>query len=164
MSYQVKRTITTLVAGILILAAYCAYTFGKSLSGIVAPGDLKFWASSMLIFVAAGIVVIIVIQIIFHILFSIGIAIKQRDCDEKEIGRAIEASFVEDEMDKLIELKASRIGSILPGLGFVAALVALVGGSSLEVMLNIAFLSFFMGALVTSCVQLLYYRKSVPSE
>jgi hypothetical protein len=164
MSYQVKRAITSLVSGTLFVVAYCVYAFGKYRSGAVAPGDMKFWALTMLIFVGAGIVVIIAIQILFHILYAVGIAVKKRDRDEKEIDRAIKASILEDEMDKLIDLKASRIGSILPGVGFVASLAALVLGSSTELALNIVFLSFFVGAVVTNCAQLRYYQKSLPNE
>ena len=52
----------------------------------------------------------IAIQIIFSILLSISIAVKERKCDEKKIEKTVEAAFVEDEMDKLIELKSGRLG------------------------------------------------------
>ena len=89
MSYQEKRTIVSIVSGVLLLAAYCIYAFGQYQSGAVAQGDLKFWASTMLIFIGIGVAASIVIQIVFHILLSISIAVKEKirdeKCDDKEI-------------------------------------------------------------------------------
>jgi hypothetical protein len=38
MSYQEKRTVVTVLTGILILAAYCIYASGKIQSGMVPEG------------------------------------------------------------------------------------------------------------------------------
>jgi hypothetical protein len=169
MSYQEKRTITSIITGALVLGAYCVYVFGKVQSGAVTPGDLKFWASTMLFFIGIGIVAIIVIQIVFHILLSISIAIKEQirngEVDDKEIEKTIEktidAEMVEDEMDKLIELKSTRISFIFAGIGFVAALVSQVFNYSPVVMLNIMFISFNVGSLFEGFAQLYYYRKGI---
>lgn len=161
MSYQEKRTITGIATGALVLAAYCLYAFGKYASGAVAPDDLKFWAVTMLVFIGIGIAAMIVIQIVFHILLSIAIAVKKRDCDDKEVERAIETEVVEDERDKLIELKASRVGYTCGGIGFVAGLVSLVLGYSPAVMLNALFLAFCAGSLFEGFAHLYYYRKGV---
>ena len=45
-------------------------------------------------------------------------------------------------MDNLIELKSMRIGFIVVGIGFVAALVSLILNYSPAVMINIMFVSF----------------------
>jgi hypothetical protein len=161
MSYQEKRTITSIFTGALVLAAYCFYAFGKAGAGAVAPGDLKFWATTILVFIGIGIVAMIIIQIIFHILLSIAIAVQKRDCDSKEVERAINADMVEDERDKLIELKASRIGLVFGGAGFIGALVSLLIGYSAAVMLNIMFLSFCVGSLFEGFAHLYYYRRGV---
>lgn len=165
MSYQEKRTIVSIVSGGLVLAAYCLYAFGQYSSGAVAPGDLKFWAGTMLIFIGVGIVASIVIQIIFHILISISITVskKIRDeaIDEKAIEKSIEAEMVEDEMDKLINLKSNRFGFFFAGMGFVAGLIALALDASPVVMLNIVFISFSVGSLLEGFTQLYYYRKGV---
>lgn len=165
MSYQEKRTITSMITGALVLAAYCVYAFGKFRSGVVAPDDLKFWAVTMLTFIGIGIAAAIVIQIIFHILLSISIAVKQKirneQCDDKDIEKMIEAEIVEDEMDKLIELKAMRLGFAIAGVGFIAGLLALVFTASAVLMLNILFISFSAGSLVEGVGQLIYYRKGV---
>ncbi len=165
MSYQERRTIVSLISGAFVVAAYCIYAFGRAQSGAVDASDLKFWAGAMLTFVGIGIAVTIVIQIVFHILMSIGIAvsktIRAEKVDDKEIEKSINAEMVEDEMDKLIELKAMRVGFVVAGIGFVTGLLFLFLGYSAAVMLNILFLSFSGGALFEGAAQLYYYRRGV---
>jgi hypothetical protein len=165
MSYQEKKTITSILTGVLVLAAYCIYAFGKSRAGFLTPGDLKSWAVTMLIFIGIGIAASIVIQIVFHILLSISIAVKgkiqNQDLDDKEIEKQIDAEMVEDEMDKLIELKSNQVGFILAVIGFVAALVTLAFNYPPAVMLNILFISFSAASLVEGFTQLYFYRKGL---
>jgi hypothetical protein len=165
MSYQEKRTITSIVTGALVLAAYCIYAFGQYQSGAVAQGDLKFWAVTMLIFIGIGIAASIVIQIVFHILLSIAITVQKKIHDEsiedKEIEKSIGAEMVEDEMDKLIELKSTRVGFFFAGIGFVAALVILILDYSPVVMLNVLFIAFSAGSLLEGFAQLYFYRKGI---
>lgn len=165
MSYQEKRTIVSIISGIIILGAYCNYAYGKYQSGVVATDDLKFWAGTMLMFIGIGIAAAIAIQIVFHIALSIAIAIQENvkngKCDDKEIEKTIEAEIVTDEMDKLIELKSSKIGFIASGIGFVTALVSLVFDYPPAVMINIMFISFSAGSLLEGFTQLYYYRRGV---
>lgn len=169
MSYQEKKTITSIVTGAAILAAYCIYSFGRYQSGAVTPGDLKFWASTMLIFIGIGVAATIVIQIVFHILLSISIAIKEKmnnvDCDDKQIEKAVEKTIgtdmVEDEMDKLIELKSTRVGYTVTGIGVVGALFLLVFNFSPVVMINTIFISFSLGSILEGFAQLFFYRRGI---
>lgn len=165
MSYQEKRTGANILTGILVLAAYCIYATSKYNSGAVSPNDLKFWAGTMLIFIGIGIGATIIMQILFHILFSISIAVKVKiqdeQCDDKEIEKTIESEIVEDEREKLVELKSLRFGFIIAGIGFVGGLVSLVLNYSPVVMLNIAYISFLVGSVIEGVGQLYYYRKGV---
>jgi len=163
MSYQEKRTIVSVVSGTLLLLAYCIYANAKL--GLTNLTDLKPWATTMLVFIGIGVVALIVIQIVFHILLSIGIAVKKKINDEamddKEIESSIEREMVEDEMDKLIELKANKIGYSFVGFGFVAGLITLAIGLPAAIMLNILFLASMLGSIVEGLIQLRYYRKGV---
>jgi hypothetical protein len=165
MSYQEKRTIVGILSGIAILTAYCLYAFNRYASGAVAPQDLKFWATTMLIFIGIGIVASIIIQIVFHILLSVSIAVTKtihnEAVDEKEIEKSIGSEMVEDERDRLIELKSNRVGFIFAGIGFVTALLALVFNYSAVVMLNILFISFSAGSVLEGFAQLSFYRRGV---
>jgi hypothetical protein len=169
MSYQEKKIITTITTGVAILAAYCIYALSRYQSGVIAQGDLKFWASTMLIFIGIGVAATIVILIVFHILLSISVAIQEKirnnECNDKDIEKAVEKSIgsemVEDEMNKLIELKSSRVSLVFVGVGFIAGLFTLVFNASPAVMLNIMFLSFSVGSICEGFAQLYYYRKGV---
>jgi hypothetical protein len=165
MSYQEKRIIVNLISGISILAAYGIYVLNQTSSGMVAPGDLKFWAGAMLTFIGIGIVATIVIQIVFHVLLSVSIAvsktIQNETIDENIIEKSIGSEMVEDEMDKLIDMKSNQIGFIFAGIGFVWALIALVLNYSPVVMLNILFISFNVGSLSEGVAQLYFYRRGV---
>jgi uncharacterized BrkB/YihY/UPF0761 family membrane protein len=159
MSYQEKRTLTSIVTGVLVVGAYCIYAFGKYQSQAAELNNLQFWGTTMLIFIGIGVVAAIIIQIIFHILLSISIAIKEGS--DKEIEKKVDAAVVEDEMDKLIELKSMRLGFGICGAGFIAALISLVLNCPAAIMLNILFLSFFLGSLSEGILSLHYYRAGV---
>ncbi len=161
MSYQEKKTITSMVTGVLLLVSYCIYAFGKYRQGLADLKDLHFWAGAMLTFIGIGIGATILIQIIFHVFFAVAIAVKERMSDEKKISRTVKASMVEDEMDKLIELKSLRIDSAFVGFGFVAGLVSLALNHPPAVMLNILFLSGGIGSLSEGFLSLYYYRKGI---
>ncbi|MDD2294947.1 MAG: hypothetical protein PHT29_05715 [Eubacteriales bacterium] len=165
MSYKEKRTIASIVTMLSIVTAYYVYAFNKVQAGLAAPDDMKFWATTILTFIGIAIVASIVIQIIFHILLSIGIAAKSQlqngKCDEKEVEREINQEMIEDEMDQLIELKAMRIGFAMAGIGFVAALVSVVLDYAPAIMLNILFLSFIVGSMIESVTQLYFYRRGI---
>lgn len=161
MSYQEKKTIANIFSGVVVLVAYIIYALDKFQTGAADLGDLKFWAITMLIFIGIGIGVAIVIQILFHILFAISVAARERNCDEAQINKTIECSTVEDEMDKLIELKSMRLSFIFAGVGFVAGLILLALDSPPAVMLNVLFLSCSLGSLCEGFLGLHYYRKGV---
>jgi hypothetical protein len=165
MSYQEKRNIVSVLTGALILAAYCLYAYGQYQAGRIPPDDLKAWAVVMLVFIGIGVAATVVLQIVFHILLSVAIAIRENvrsgGCDNKELGKTIEGEMVTDEMDKLIELKSLRVGFIVAGTGFVAALLSQVLNYSPAVMLNVLFISFSAGSLLEGVAQLYFYRRGI---
>jgi hypothetical protein len=167
MSYQEKRTLLSIVTSILIIVSYSLYAFGKA--GMEHMNDLQFWGKTMLIFIGIGVVALIIIQIVFRILMAIAKAVQQRieneTMDDKEIERSIERSInqetVEDEMDKMIELKANRFGCTITGIGFAAGLIAIAFGASAVVLINILFFSVWVGSFIESLMQIRYYRKGI---
>jgi hypothetical protein len=163
MSYPEKRTVVSVVSGALLMVAYCIYAYAKL--GFTNLTDLKPWATTMLVFIGIGIVAMIIIQIVFHILLSMGIALKEKirdeSIDDKKIESTIASEMIEDEMDKLIELKAHKIGYSFVGFGFVAGLITLAFGLPAAIMLNVLFLASMLGSIVEGLIQLRYYRKGV---
>ena len=165
MSFQEKRTTVSILSGIAVMAAYLIYAFGRYNAGSIGQNDLKFWATTMLVFIGIGIVATIIIQIVFHILYSISLAVKEQitrgSVNEKEIGNSIQQSMVEDEMDRIIDLKSNQVGFVVAGVGFVAGLISLVMQQPAMVMLNILFISFNLGSILEGVMQLYYYRTGV---
>ncbi len=163
MSYQEKITWTSIISGALILIAYCLYAFNPARLAALPPGDLKPWATTMLVFIGIGVAATIVIQIVFHILLSISLAVQTKiqnmDSDDEDISRAIKGEMVEDERDRQIGQKSTRVGIAVTGTGFVAGLLALAFNYSPAVMLNIFFLSFLAGWLLEGAWTLYYYRR-----
>ena len=165
MSYQEKRSIVMITTGLLVLLGYVLYVSKRVAAGLLPADDLRAWAIAMLIFVGIGVVATIIIQIVFHILMSVSIAVKHKiendSVDENEIERTINVEMKEDEMDKLISLKADKIGFICAGTGFMAALVTLIFNGSPALMLNILFGSFSLGSVMEGISQIYFYRKGI---
>ncbi len=165
MSYQIAKTVANILSGIAILVVYLFYVSSSYQANLLSMNELKSWAQIMLIFIGLGIAMAIVVQIIFHILFSIGLAVKQSinngNCNDQEIEKTIQMEMVEDEMGKLIELKSMRVSYITVGIGFVASLFYLVFDYPVVVTLNILFVSFFIGGILDSFTQLYYYTRGV---
>lgn len=165
MSYQEKRTLATILTGAAVLTAYIIYALGKYRAGVFAPDDFRVWAVAMLKFIGLGVIVTVVIQVVFHILLSVGIAVREKirnnAADDKDIERTIKMEMVEDERDKLVELKSLRVGFIFAGAGFVLGLLTLALGKPPVIMLNILFISFSLGSLAEGFAQIFLYRRGV---
>jgi len=163
MSYQEKRTLMSIITSVLLMISYSIYAFGKA--GMEHINDLQFWAKTILIFIGIGIVVLIILQIVFHILMAISRAIRaklsENEVDEEEIGRSMRVETTEDEMDKIIEMKSNKFGYTIMGLGFMAGLIAIAFGASAVAMLNILFFSTWTGSLIEALMQIRYYRKGI---
>jgi hypothetical protein len=161
MSYKSKRTIVSMIVGAILIIAYIIYAFGDHSP---APDDLKAWAIAMLVCIGIGVTAVIVILILFHIAFAIGLAAKEhaqgRSPDEN-VEREMSSQMVEDEMDKLIAFKAQRVGHWFGGLGFVAALVALVFGMPVVSALHIPFGAAAVGSCMEGVMSIYFYERGV---
>ncbi len=165
MSYQEKRVLVSIFTGLALMIAYGINAMGKFHGGLTGPEHIKLWAVTMLQYIGIGVAAAIIIQIVFHILMSIAIAAKETiqsgNCSDDQIKRTIALEMVEDEMDKLIELKSTRICFALTGGGFIIGLITLAFGYTPVLMLNILFGTIFLGSLLEGFTQIYYYRKGV---
>ena len=158
MSFNSKKAIASMLAGVLMMIAYVIYALGPSSP---APGDLKSWAIAMLIFIGISVAAVIVVQVLFHIATAIGIAVKEQERDRDELDRSFSSLTVEDERDKLISLKSSHISSIVAGIGFVGALVGLACGASAVVALHVIFGSCAVSSLAEGVASVFFYERGV---
>lgn len=168
MSYQEKRIVVSVVSGLLVFVSYCFYGVTKyQTMGESILNDLKFWSTIMLITIGLGIAVMMVIQIVFHIYLAISNEVKKEiskkiSCGNKTMScEDIEMIDQEDEMDKLISLKASKYSFGTIGVGFAVALITLYYHLPPAVMLNIIFVSFMLASLLEGMLQLSFYRKGI---
>jgi len=167
MYYQEKKTVVSIFSGLLILVAYSIYGISKYKEiGAGLLNDLRFWAMAMLVFIGVGILVAILVQIVFHIVLAVtnevAKKVSSQSCAGKDIiFEELEISEEEDEMDKLIALKAMRNAFVVVGAGFIVALVSLYLKKPPAVMLNIIFFSFSLGSLFEGFSQLYFYRRGI---
>ena len=159
MSFKSKRTAANLAAGTVLAGVYLAYALSEQ-----APSqeDIVSWARVILIFIGISAASVIVIQILFHIVFSVSTAVKQHGLAEEEIVRIIESDTAEDELDKLISLRSSRAGYICAGAGFAAALISLAFmNASAAAALHILLFSAFAGSFTEGCISISFYERGV---
>ncbi len=148
MTYQEKKSVVSLFSAVLIFGAFCLYMYPRFPEwGLEEAETFRFWGSFVLVLTLISIVAHIVISIIFNILFRI-------TTGEKE------PSF-EDELDKLIALKANRNSFAVFILGFLLAMGSLVIAQPSQAMFIILVASGFIADVTGSVTKLYHYRKGV---
>lgn len=148
MSYQEIKNYVSLISTMLIFGGYCLYVYANY-GGQIMDGTatLSFWGAVILILIPVSVAAKIVVSIIFVIVYRM-------------VTKEQEPAFT-DELDKLIELKASRISYYVFVLGFLLAMCAL----ALEWPLSLAFIILvfcgFLAEMADGVAQLYLYRKGI---
>jgi len=158
MTYNSKKNIMGMTAGIVTIAAYIVYA---GTGNAPASGDIQSWARLMLIFIGIGVVAQIIVQIVFHIAFAIGVAVEENDKHGENTKKIVNSTMIEDERDKLISLKSARIGYICAGTGSVAALIVLAAGASFVVALHIVAAAGAAGSFAEGCANVFFNERGV---
>jgi hypothetical protein len=148
MSYQEKKHIVSFVSTLLIFGFYCLYVFQKVQdTSMDTTETFHFWAAAILFLIPVSIVAKIIIAIIFNIIYRI-------------TTKEVEPSF-SDELDKLIDLRATRNSHYVFTLGFLLAMVSLVMDKTPSTMFIILIFSGFLSEVAGVFTQLYHYRKGV---
>jgi len=148
MDLKERRILVSLISSVLILCIYCLYVYYRHIAGNPEVlNDLKFLGKSFLIMIPVAIVAQIIIQIVFAIITKIS---SNEDIDP-----------IDDERDKLIELKAIKISHYIFILGFMLAMGSLALGMQPWVMIFVLIGSGFVASVVNEVLRLYYYRKGV---
>ena len=158
MSFGTKRILIGMGVGVVMFAAYLIFALGAKAP---ASDDVRAWALAMLIFIGIAVVVIIVVEILFHIVYSIAVAIKQRNQSDEKVERIISVTIAEDERDKQIYLKAARIGYRVSGVGILLVLVAFAIGISMLFALHLVLAAFFLGCFAEGVASIFYHEKGI---
>jgi hypothetical protein len=146
--YQEKRGIVFLASNAVVSALYALYIVSGFRSNLAQAADTPAsWAAMILIFIAVQILVRIVVTIIFAIIHKIR-------TDEDSVDR-------EDELDKLIGLKASRIFGDLFMAGVALALLGQVLGLPLSGLFLMIGATVLISGLSLDLCQLILYRRGI---
>ena len=148
MSYQEKNTTVSLMSFVLILAYYLINVFQMYQGGgLVADRLFRLWA----IVIVAGILVNILATILTNIVLSIVHAIRT--------GKEESERFIEDERDKLIELKGTKFSYIFYSIGVLIAMLTFVFGQPPLVMFSSIVLSSLVAEIIGDIAQIVLYRR-----
>lgn len=146
MTYQEKNTTVFLMNGILIFGYYVINVYQLVQENRFIPINVfSLWASVIVL----GIIVTIIGVIVTQILFSIIHTIKTRE----------EPTFVEDERDKLIELRGSKNSYNIFSIGVLISMVSLILGKPPLVMFNMLVISAFTADMFGNLSRLYLYRR-----
>jgi len=148
MSYQEKSIAVSLVSHLLIVVYYLVNLFEmQQTGGLVSTKVFSLWA----IVIVSTIIVNIIGNILTNILLSIVHAIKTRSEHVEK--------FIEDERDKLIGLKGSKVSYIAFSLGVLASMLTFAFGQPPLVMFSLLILSSILGEIIGDISQLYLYQK-----
>ncbi|MBS4062740.1 MAG: hypothetical protein KG029_20260 [Bacteroidetes bacterium] len=149
MDIKEKRILVSLLSSVLVILFYWWYVYSNYIADNPdILNDFKFWGTSFIILIPVAIGIQIVIQIIFAIITHI-------------LNKGEEIDPIDDERDKLIELKAIKVSHYLFILGFVLAMGTLAMGMQPWVMFVVLISSGFVASMVNEILRLYYYRKGV---
>lgn len=148
MTYQEKKSIVSLISALLIFGSYCLYMYPRHPNGgLESLETFRYWGSFVLNLTLFSIAAHIIISIVFNIVFRI-------TTGEKE------PTFA-DELDKLIDLKATRISFFVFIVGFLIAMGSLVIYQPSQAMFIILIISGFVSDVTGSVIRFYHYRKGV---
>jgi len=148
MTFRERRTVASFISTLLIFGIFYFFLLrryhGESMQ---LAEELRFWAVATLIFIG----IMVILKIISYIIFTILHAIATREYEEIDT----------DELEKLIELKATRNAYMVFLAGFILSLVTLIIGMPVMVMFSSLIGAFTLAAMSADISQLYYYRKGI---
>ncbi|MCR8643507.1 hypothetical protein NV379_12670 [Paenibacillus sp. N1-5-1-14] len=147
MTYQEKKSIVSIVSVIAIFVSFCLYMYPFPNSGLESIETFRFWGSFVFILILVSIIANIVINIVFNIMYRI-------TTGENE-------PTFEDELDRMINLKATRNSYFVFILGFLLAMGSVIVFQPSQLMFMILIISGFMSDVTGSITRLYHYRKGV---
>jgi hypothetical protein len=148
MSYQ-EKSITVSLTSYLLIAGYFLANLLQMIQqgGLLAARVFSLWA----IVIIATIIINIISNILVNIVLSIVHAIKtQSDVPER---------FIEDERDKLIGLKGSKVSYITFSIGVLIAMLTFVFGQPALLMFSIIVFFSLVAEIFGDISQIYLYRK-----
>jgi cell division protein FtsL len=141
-----KQTLVTLISSMLVMIIYAIYVYQRQV--VPEPeliNNLQFWGKSFLLFIPVAIVAMIVVHIIFAIINKM---VTNEDLND-----------VEDERDRLIELRSVRISHWIFTAGFLLAMASQAIGMQTWVMMVTFILSGLVSSLASELAKIIIYKR-----
>lgn len=151
MSMQQRNTVVSLVSFLLVLGYFCLRVFQMvQTTTFTAPNVFQLWG----IVIAAAITITILGTIGATILSAIFYAVRTREEPPKQ-------EYLEDERDKLITLKGTRVAYIVSSLSVLIAMLTFVLDQPPLVMFTLLIGSGLVAQIVGDVYRLFRYRRGV---
>lgn len=152
MSYQEQRSVLTMFSGVAIFLVFyflAVPRFEALGPSVLSDGTamLRWGAGAMLVFIAASIVLRILLMILFSIFYRM---ISGEDPPE-----------IEDERDRQIALKVDQVAQTLFIIGFVGALIAVRLGVGPVGMLLVMGIAGVVSEVVGETTRIVMYRRGM---
>lgn len=149
MSFQEKNVTVSLVTFTLILGFYLVRLYQMIQDGgLNSPGVFRLWG----IVVVLAIIFTIVATILTHIVSAIVEAIKTGEKDPK-------IEDFEDERDRLIDLRGTKVTYFVSSIGVLLAMLTFVLGRPPLVMFTLLIFSGLVAQVIGDISRLLLYRR-----
>lgn len=155
MAYNSKKNIVNIITEIIIFFAYIFYVRSKYSPPVE---NLKSWAIVMIASIGIGWILLIIVQIIFHIISTIQISINGKAIDKNRVERTLSSSMFVDERDKFIHLKANKISNTFLVSGFVLSIVLLLAEPSIYCVFQFLLGVFWFSAIVEAGANIYLYE------
>jgi hypothetical protein len=150
MSYRETNISVSLVSSLLVLGYYLVNWLQMyQEEGLVSSEVFRLWA----IVIVATIILNILGNILTSIVLSIAHAIKTQTNEEPH--------FIEDERDKLIELKGVRVSYIAFSIGVFLSMLTFVFGQPALVMFSLIIFFSVTAEIIGDIWQFSYYRRGI---
>lgn len=149
MSHQEKNITASLVSFTLILGFYLIRILGMiQTEGLVSTKVFRLWG----IIIGLGIVGTIIASIFTHIIAAIVHAVKTGEEDPK-------IDDIEDERDKLIDLRGTRVTYIVSSFGVFLSMLAFALGQPPLVMFSLLIFFGLFAQIIGDISRLVLYRR-----
>jgi hypothetical protein len=149
MSFQQRNITVSLVTFILILGLYLTRVFQLLQSdGFTSTNIFRLWGITIIL----SIVATIVLTILAHIGSAVFQVIKTGDENPK-------IEDIQDERDKLIDLRGTRVTYLASSLGVLAAMLTFVFGQPPLVMFSLLVFFGLLAQIIGDISRLMLYRR-----
>lgn len=161
MSYNSKKNICNILTEVIVFISYIIFANSRYAPSIE---DLKAWSIVILSIAIMGTILVIFVQIIFHIISTICMSIKENRTDVEMVRQVILTSTFIDERDRLINLRANKISNTFLVGGFVVSIFLLLEEPSIFFIFQFLFGVFWFSAIVGEFANIYFYETGTLHE